>query len=75
MKHFSSLILMIDWKVNSSILFKLKLSIFSNLDGLENFVRTEDLNELERTWPIKRKEIGEVIKNFVFSFIYINYFN
>jgi hypothetical protein len=32
------------------------------LDGLESFVRTEDLNELERTWPTKRKEIGEVEK-------------
>jgi hypothetical protein len=29
-------------------------------DGLENFVRTEDLTELERTWPTRRKEIGEV---------------
>ncbi|CAF4052576.1 unnamed protein product [Rotaria sp. Silwood2] len=29
-------------------------------DGLESFVRTEDLNELERTWPTKRKEIGEI---------------
>jgi hypothetical protein len=33
---------------------------YFNLDGLESFVRTEDLNELERTWPTKRKEIGEV---------------
>ena len=33
---------------------------FPDLEGLESFVRTEDLNELERTWPTKRKEIGEV---------------
>ncbi|CAF3770580.1 unnamed protein product [Adineta steineri] len=31
-------------------------------DGLEGFVRTEDLNELERTWPTKRKEIGEALR-------------
>ncbi|CAF0806077.1 unnamed protein product [Rotaria sordida] len=31
-------------------------------DGLESFVRTEDLNELERTWPTKRKEIGEALR-------------
>jgi len=30
--------------------------------GLESFVRTEDLNELERTWPTKRKEIGEALR-------------
>ncbi|CAF3186770.1 unnamed protein product [Rotaria socialis] len=31
-------------------------------DGLESFVRTEDLNELARSWPTKRKEIGEALR-------------
>jgi len=31
-------------------------------DGLETFVRTDDLNELERNWPTKRKEIGEALR-------------
>lgn len=31
-------------------------------DGLESFVRTEDLNELERTWPSKRKEIAQALR-------------
>ncbi|UJR35834.1 hypothetical protein I4U23_028580 [Adineta vaga] len=31
-------------------------------DGLESFIRTEDLNELERTWPNKRKEIAEALR-------------
>ena len=26
-------------------------------------MRTEDLNELERTWPSKRKEIGEALRS------------
>ncbi|CAF4037727.1 unnamed protein product, partial [Rotaria magnacalcarata] len=31
-------------------------------DGLKSFVRTEDLNELARSWPTKRKEIGEALR-------------
>jgi len=38
----------------------------SNLEGLEKFVRTEDLNNLERAWPAKRKEIAEVKIRFQF---------
>jgi len=31
-------------------------------EGLEKFVRTEDLNNLERAWPAKRKEIAETLR-------------
>lgn len=39
---------------------KINSLIVMHIDGLESFVRTEDLDELERSWPAKRKEIGEV---------------
>jgi len=31
-------------------------------EGLDNFVRTEDLNELQKAWPTKRKQIGEALR-------------
>jgi len=31
-------------------------------EGLESFVRTDDLNELEKNWPAKRKEIAEALR-------------
>lgn len=40
-------------------------------EGLDSFVRTEDLNNLERAWPAKRKEIAEV-NNTNFHFPHTN---
>ncbi|CAF0828859.1 unnamed protein product [Adineta ricciae] len=49
-----------DEVVNNTFFF---FDIDSRLkDGLESFVRTEDLNELERSWPTKRKEIAEALR-------------